>query len=408
MHATHSRQNTPEPQETQNDAAADAAGASAEAHTSHPAVKLFALIGLTAILFAGAWFSVKLVQWLPGISSAASTFTLREVLPFPFGNGEGARKGALRLTLPSLSVAHGAPFTLSWEYPGTPEGAPLYALSYTCAEGVSLSVVDGLTIRDLPCGTPYRFSSESRKMLLVPRSLKNRFIDVTLSLVLLRADGTPREDTRATQIITIVNERISDSPSLRSPKKGQRAPGQGSTGDTNAPEAVSRTEDAVRAAPQTRAPQKPVTVFVPNPKTRENPSGAPDLAVEALTVGASVTVNGKDIFVPRTTIAGSATPTISFRVSNQGDKRSGSAWRFRLTIPLKGGQTFTYTSPAQEVLKPGDYIEYTVGLEELEAGSYTATVTLLKVAGDKKDANNRAEVSWKVVSSAQGKDKNNS
>jgi len=213
--------------------------------------------------------------------------------------------------------------------------------------------------------------------------------------------GTPREETRATQLITVVNERISESPSLLSPQD------QGERAEEGAPAAPAQEEEAreeaasqesrASAAPQTRVARKPVTVFVPNPRTRENPDGTPDLAIENLAVGASVVVNDKSIFVPREKITGSTTPTISFQVVNQGDRRSDDSWRFRLTIPLGDDQTFTYTSPPQEVLKPGDRIEFTVGLEDLETGEYTATIALLDVSRDKEDANNSAEVTWEVL-----------
>lgn len=101
-------------------------------------------------------------------------------------------------------------------------------------------------------------------------------------------------------------------------------------------------------------------------------SGLPDLTVTISAVG-YLTSSSTDSFVAATTVPHGASPAIRFIVKNIGTNVAGP-WRFSASIPTSSDSI--YQSLPQQSLNPGDYIEYTLGFSQPNAGAnQTISVT---------------------------------
>lgn len=101
-------------------------------------------------------------------------------------------------------------------------------------------------------------------------------------------------------------------------------------------------------------------------------SGLPDLTVTISAVG-YLTSTSTDSFVAATTVPHGASPAIKFIVKNIGTNVAGP-WRFSASIPTSSDSI--YQSVPQQSLNPGDYIEYTLGFSQPNAGAnQTISVT---------------------------------
>lgn len=93
--------------------------------------------------------------------------------------------------------------------------------------------------------------------------------------------------------------------------------------------------------------------------------GLPDLAVKINAIGYLAT-SSADSFVASSTVPVGARPAVHFTIKNIGVNVTG-AWHFSASIPTQ--TAYVYASPAQQVLAPGDSIEYTMGFDQTVAGA---------------------------------------
>ncbi len=115
------------------------------------------------------------------------------------------------------------------------------------------------------------------------------------------------------------------------------------------------------------------TVVTTTTTTRPAPYGLADLAVTVTAVG--YLDNGTtDSFIPSTSIPYGKTGAVKFTVTNPGTNVTGS-WSFRADVPTS--PTFSFTSPVQQSLTPGDQIDYTLGFDRgLQGNNRVITITL--------------------------------
>ena len=101
-------------------------------------------------------------------------------------------------------------------------------------------------------------------------------------------------------------------------------------------------------------------------------SGLPDLVVTISAVG-YLTSTSTSSFVATTTVPYGENPAVKFTVKNIGTNVAGP-WRFSASIPTSSNSI--YQSVPQQSLNPGDYIEYTLGFSQPNAGAnQTISVT---------------------------------
>ncbi|MHB1770087.1 MAG: CARDB domain-containing protein [Minisyncoccota bacterium] len=101
-------------------------------------------------------------------------------------------------------------------------------------------------------------------------------------------------------------------------------------------------------------------------------SGLPDLIVTINAVG-YLTSTSTSSFVATTTVPYGENPAVKFTVKNIGTNVAGP-WRFSASIPTSSDSI--YQSVPQQSLNPGDYIEYTLGFSQPNAGAnQTISVT---------------------------------
>ncbi len=101
-------------------------------------------------------------------------------------------------------------------------------------------------------------------------------------------------------------------------------------------------------------------------------SGLPDLIVTINAVG-YLTSTSTSSFVATTTVPYGESPAVKFTVKNVGTNVAGP-WRFSASIPTSSDSI--YQSVPQQSLNPGDYIEYTLGFSQPNAGvNQTISVT---------------------------------
>jgi subtilase family serine protease len=80
-------------------------------------------------------------------------------------------------------------------------------------------------------------------------------------------------------------------------------------------------------------------------------------------------------FIPSSSVPKGAIFAVKFTVSNTGTNASGQ-WNFKAKLPTK--QSYTFTSPSQQSLNPGDHIDFMLHLDpgEAKTGVQTSTITV--------------------------------
>jgi hypothetical protein len=100
--------------------------------------------------------------------------------------------------------------------------------------------------------------------------------------------------------------------------------------------------------------------------------GFPDLVVNITAVGYLATTS-PDSFVATSTVPASGRPAVKFTIKNIGTNVAG-AWRFSASIPTQ--TAYIFQSQPQQILNPGDSIDYTLGFDQANRGSnQTISVT---------------------------------
>ena len=326
-------------------------------------MRALAVIGLVSILALAAWMIVQSVRLLPngGEGLRATVTSITSVF-------RSESEESIAFTLPSSTYASGDPATLSWNYEGDND-IQSFILSYSCVQGISLSVSTQTGWKEYPCDTA--IPVDGRTATVIPTATKTRFNDVILKL---SAGGL--EDSR---MVTIINSNLASAL----PGDTENDDLETSPDDTeNTPEVVA--PEVVTPAPVT--PVKPTPVRpAPTPVTPVVRTPA-DLALSITATGVLAEVQGKDTFFTIDPIPADRTAGVKFTVTNRGGVRS-SAWTFIANLPIEGDSDYKYTSPMQSPLDPGAQVEFTLGFDELlEEKTGTIRITLIPV--DTKDPSN--------------------
>lgn len=102
------------------------------------------------------------------------------------------------------------------------------------------------------------------------------------------------------------------------------------------------------------------------------PYGKADLTIDITEVG-YLTSASTASFVKSKTVPDGKRPAIKFTVRNTGTNVTGS-WEFKAKLPTRS--TYTFDSPKQRSLAPGEYVDYTLGFDKADDGTNDIIVTV--------------------------------
>jgi hypothetical protein len=320
-------------------------------------MRALAIIGLVSILAIIAWLIVQGFRLAPnsGEKMGAAVSSLTSFF-------RGGPEESLTLATDTKTMNVGAPTELRFVYTGgqTPTS---YQFSYTCSEGVHMSVQTSSGVRELACATPLSFEDARATITFV--STKSRYADVELAVT----TGALKD----TISVTVVNPSLTLSATATSTATSTTATTSTKTVKKTTP-TPSTTAKPVRT-PATRPVQTPVVVRTPA-----------DLAVNILETGLLVRVHGQNTLVSVSPVPSNKTAAVTFTVANRGGTPS-SAWAFVANLPIEGDTDYRYVSPAQPSLAPGAEIEFTLGFDDV-AEAKTGTIKIELVPTNKSDSKN--------------------
>ncbi len=287
-------------------------------------LRAIAVIGLIAILLLGAWGIIQIAFALPDVLSN---------LGLPGGNSSTATsttqgRSSLVVSVPSI-VTSGEPFALSWKDSAN-NGQHGYAVSYSCASGLTVKApLPTGALQAVPCNTPFNFTNASQTMTLTPSIIGRQQVAVTF-------------------IVAAAN--LANGAILATA-------GGSTTVLPTASASVAATQPAAVAAAQAQpvAATTPSTTYVTT-TARPVLYGLPNLGVSIISA------------TPSASSYQSTHYTMQFVVQNTGTNVAPAGWTFAATLPTN--PSYVYQSPAQQALRPGDKIVFTLGFDIQNTAAY--------------------------------------
>ncbi len=259
-----------------------------------------------------------------------------------------------------------------------------YYLSYSCSNGLSLSVVDGKTT-EVICGRPFEITNFSTSSLSILPALRGESASTTIEVSYVEnATSTTPEQGRVIKgeatlnvVKTLAQTKATTSPATKgptstvkpTPKPTTSKPTTGTTPTptvTPTPTAVSRQPGAKTERFYQIDPSTQSAIPTPNSTIR---TGSVDLAVTVLAIGKIEA--GTNRFTPTATLKSTDRIAVQFEIANNGTE-AVTDWTFATTLPID--PPYTFMSEKQQVLTPGDYIVYTIGFDHFTTGDNVMTI----------------------------------
>jgi outer membrane biosynthesis protein TonB len=341
------------------------------------ALNIFAILGFIALLIAGLWSTIQLMQLVFGFVGSSKL-------------GKQALAPLASLSAPSVAIAladsNVAPnraFAIGWSGKNVSPAGTL-TFTYACREGLFLKVQASKdTQYAIPCNAPYAIPKDAASLSITPILATQNKIELPLTLTYTEAGSTTKDSTS-----------ITVDGTLRAPLTVLPIP-------PVAPAPVAPTAVVVPAAKPTPAAPvaaptpKPVpppapkkTYTVEKPVQKSDVRGFVDLEARIVAIG-KLAKNGT--VSPRAEFRTNETVSITFEVVNNGTK-AVSNWTYALILPTD--PAYTYTSDAQPTLYAGSKATVTLSFDKLVAG--TNKITLIadpaKLVQDATRTNNTAQM----------------
>lgn len=346
-------------------------------------VKTFALIGIVAVLALVVWGSVQLMRVSPNSLTAVVT-NIKSVFV-----GVGDKDAEINFSLTTHSLTDSEPFTLTWTNTSDEKG--VYLARFECVDGISFETRDEVDrLVEMQCDVPFplvRTATETgHAWTFTPYATIKRFSDVNVTVTFIPEDEN-RAAVQSNTLLTIVNEDLAAVPAIGESE---------STGQTES----AATPATTYAPPIQNTPSQPATTgttgTAPNTNIRvSDPNGTPDLALKLIAIG----YTERGLFIPSTeAVTEDDRPTVRFSVENIGTKTSAE-WTFEAKLPIQGRSgTFTYKpESAQQALRPGERIEFTLGFDDIKDNEDSQTVEIVIDPNRRLDETNRNNNTLTVV-----------
>ena len=327
-------------------------------HTPEPSftdlvLRAVAVVGLVAILLVGAWGIIQLAFYIPTLfgSRDSSETPTTVVQTSPSSTVAAPAPESLALVAPGV-IGSGQPFLLVWNHQNE-TGNYAYQVSYGCATNVSLkALVPTGAYQSVLCNTPFNFTG------------------ATSSLPIILSVSGQKQDTVA---ITVAAKRLSDGA----------ATAVASSTTTVLPATNTQTKTVAAVATK--------TAITTSPKTARTLFGLSDF---------QTTINS---VTPSQIVTGQVHYSAVFTIANVGTNVTPANWAFQASVPVNGG--YTYNSPMQQKLYPGDKIVYTLGFDvptnnnqyfAVHQGAFSVTADPQNIALEPNENNNTASVSVSI------------
>lgn len=257
-------------------------------------------MGLIVVLLLGAWGIIQFAFWFPSLLGDV-TGSIGGIFT------RSPAKETLSITAPAQS-ASGSAFTLSWSNRNT-KGTRTYGFAYQCRDGVTFAVtLPGKDAQKIVCDTPFKLEGATSSVRITPTLVGKVATPVGISIA--ASDGTGA-------IVATT------------------------TGGTTVTPAPTATPTATTKPTTTTT--KPASTYYPSGRTT-NLYGYADLQTS---INSAYVSGGR--------------AAIQFTVANVGTNVAPANWFFIANLPISGG--YTYQSPTQQALYPGDRIVFTMGYQ---------------------------------------------
>jgi hypothetical protein len=250
----------------------------------------------------------------------------------------------------SADAPSGTPTTISWKYKPTTNGH--FAFLYQCQNGVQFETLSASsTASALPCGAASPIlptaTAEGASLRVIPFVTNTTNAKVPFSIIFIPTTGVKVQG----------NSTMTITPGAVLPKPIVQAP---------APKPVKHTV----------IPPKPTNVVHHTPVVQPTRSYSPaSLSVHIVAVG--IIDPGTGAFV-RQAPTENDTAAVQFDIANVGGRSTGT-WYFTAELPTYPN-AYTYNSPAQRSLAPGDHILNTLKFAPSSGGTFQVTTTGGKTA----------------------------
>ena len=318
-------------------------------------LRAVAVIGLVAVLLVGAWGIIQIAFYIPTLfgtsdeAPTAQTNTTSNISASAVAGAQTQAPESLAMTSPGL-ITSGQAFLLSWNHQNE-VGNYAYEVSYSCADGLSLkALVPTGAYQTVACNTPFNFINASSSMPIILSVTGKKQAQTTLTVAAQRlSDGV---------ITTLASSTTAVLPKLS---------------------ASTPAAPVVTTAPTTPT-VKPVS-------TKPALYGLADFSAQILSVTPSNIAYGQTHY------------TAQFVIQNIGSNATPANWAFDAIIPLN--PAYTYHSPMQRALYPGDKIVYTLGFDiplnnnqyfAQHQGAFIIVADPQNIAQENNESNNTASV----------------
>jgi hypothetical protein len=335
-----------------------------------------AIIGFVVIVILVVWLAVQVVGFIPQAFSSLASIT-----DGVFNDEEDLN---LVAATTDSTVNAGDTFTVSWN--NIPRSGT-YTFAYTCAEGVSVDVVDNTrSTVTVACDESISLGDDITELEVTIASERRRFTDVRYTVSFIEQETT-ESLTASNNIITVVNPSIPQGDTVTTDEEAEIVEEESTEEDDveiiDEPEEDEQDDEITEEEPETTEEEDEPEVVTPAPvipTTRivetvtystpvSDPNGFVDLAVEIVAVG-HLDRNGN--FIQRSTIDDDARGAFQFEVKNIGTKTSDS-WDFEALLP----SGLMYEAPRQNPLQPQERILFTLGFDSVgEDGQQRIAVTV--------------------------------
>ncbi len=212
------------------------------------------------------------------------------------------------------------PFTISWKYTPSTQGS--YAFLYQCESGLRFETKNASgDTASIPCGASFEIASSDNTLTVMP-IISSATSSITLPLTIIFIPSSTGAQAQGSALVTITNTE---------------------------PQAPTKPEKPTTTHTSTTASGKP------------HASGPANLTVKIL--AASIDPNG--------------VASVTFDIGNTGGSPTG-VYFFTTSLPTRpdnfGRTEYTYNSPSQPSLNPGDHIVSTLRFTQAIPGMFAVTV----------------------------------
>jgi hypothetical protein len=268
-------------------------------------LRVVALIGLLAVLLLGAWGIIQLAFFISSLFSnaggAASTSLQQPV------------HQTITVSVPA-SATPGTPATVSWNLSGGTGNNVAFALSYSCASGLSFKapVPTGAT-QSVACNTPFNYTQATQSLAITPVYSGTANVQTTITV--------SATDLATGAVVASATGNLTVVATKKAPAKAAAS-----------------------------ASYSPKTTYVSAGRTAVL-YGYADLAVS---ITSAYSQNGRAV--------------LQFVIQNVGTNVAPQGWTFNALLPING--SYTYPAGPQRALYPGDKIVYSMGFSDYNYNNY--------------------------------------